>query len=357
MQVILSNNDFLSVALREFIASFPPRVVCKCSGVAVETETVVTEDLSIHIRRVGSGPLVLLVHGFPDLSLAWHHQIGALAAAGYHAVAPDMRGYGATGGPPEPEAYSIFSLVGDLVALVEALGYRQAVVVGHDWGSAVAWHCALLRPDMFHAVMGMAVPFQPRRRQGPPTAVMRYLAQKNGEDLLYMARFAEPDSHLALDADPETALRKMFWAFDGATAPVYQATGRVAANSSLVASIPDDAVLPPWMDQTLFDQYVAAFRQTGFERAVHWYRKIDANWARTRWLQGRKIAVPSAFLVGEHDPVRRFAGQFEDTLGDWLTDLHAVTVVPNAGHWVQQENPKAVSEAILSFLWGLSLQA
>lgn len=322
----------------------------------METRTIAIEDLPLRIRQAGRGPLVLLIHGFPDLSLGWHHQIAALAQAGYHAVAPDMRGYGGTGGPPEAEAYSIFSMVGDLVALVEALGYRQAVVVGHDWGSAVAWHCALLRPDMFHAVMGMSVPFQPRRKQGPPTKAMRYLAQKNGEDPLYIVGFAEPDSHLALDADPQTALRKIFWAFDGATAAIYQATGRLSPASTLVATIPDEAVLPPWMDQESFAQYVTAFRQTGFERALHWYREIDTNWAQTRWLQGRRVTVPSAFLVGEHDPVRRFAGHFEETLGDWLSDLHAVTVVPDAGHWVQQEKPQAVTEAILAFLWELSLK-
>jgi len=324
---------------------------------AVEVETVKTEELPIQIRRAGEGPLVLLIHGFPDLSLAWHHQIEGLAAAGYHAVAPDMRGYGGTGGPPQAEAYSIFSMVGDLVALVEALGYEQAVIVGHDWGSAIAWYCALLRPDMFHAVMGMSVPFQPRRKQGPPTAVMNYLAQKNGEDQLYLAAFTAPDSHLAMDADPEAALRKMFWAFDGATPQSDQATGRIPAGRDMLDLISNRATLPAWMSQTHFDQYVSAFRQTGFERAVHWYRKIDANWARTRWLQGCKITVPSAFLVGERDPVRNYAGHFEDELSEWLTDLHAVTVVPGAGHWVQQEKPEIVTQAILSFLWGLSLHA
>lgn len=322
---------------------------------AVEVKTVVTGDLPIQIRCAGDGPLVLLLHGFPDLSLGWHHQIEGLAQAGYYAVAPDMRGYGGTGGPPQAEAYSIFSLVGDLVALVEALGYRQAVVVGHDWGSAVAWHCALLRPDMFHAVMGMSVPFQPRRKQGPPTAVMNYLAAKNGEDPLYLAAFAAPDAHLAMDADPQTALRKMFWAFDGATPTEDQATGRIPAGRDMLALISDRASLPPWMAQDHFDQYVAAFRQTGFERAIHWYRKIDANWARTRWLQGCKITVPAAFLVGERDPVRNYTGHFESEQGEWLTDLHAVTVVPGAGHWVQQEQPLIVTQAILSFLWDLSL--
>ena len=314
-----------------------------------------TDELDIQICEDGAGPLVLLVHGFPDLAIGWHHQIKALAEAGYHAVAPFMRGYGETGGPQEAEEYSIYALVGDLVALVEALGYRQAVVIGHDWGSAVAWHAALLRPDMFQAVMGMAVPFQPRRRQGPPTAVMKYLAQKNGEDELYLSAFAAADAHIPMDENPERALRKMFWAFDGSTRDEDQATGRIPAGRNFIDIIADEAVLPAWLDQAHFEAYVAAFTKGGFERPVHWYRRIDANWARSRWLQGRQITVPSAFLVGERDPVRRYAGHFEDELGHWLTDLRSTTIIPGAGHWVQQEAPRAVNEAILAFLWDLSL--
>lgn len=321
----------------------------------MDIESIRTDELDMKILQAGEGPLVLLVHGFPDLAIAWQHQIKALSEAGYHVVAPFMRGYGETGGPPGMSSYSIYSLVGDLVALVEALGYRQAAIIGHDWGSAVAWQAALLRPDMFHGVMGMAVPFQPRRRQGPPTAVMRYLAEKLGEDQLYLEAFAAPDAHLPMDADPATALRKMFWAFDGATHVVYQANGRIPAGRNFIDIIPDEAVLPPWMEQSHFDAYVEAFTRSGFERPVHWYRMIDSNWARTRWLQGRKISVPSAFLVGEYDPVRSYAGQFEKELGDWLTDFRGMTVIPGAGHWVQQEVPQAVNEAILGFLWDLSL--
>lgn len=314
-----------------------------------------TDELDIHILDEGEGPLVLLVHGFPDLAIGWHNQISSLAKAGFRAVAPDMRGYGLTGGPLEAGAYSIYSLVGDLVALVEALDYRQGVVIGHDWGAAVAWHAALLRPDMFHAVMGMAVPFQPRRRHGPPTQVMRYQAEKAGEDGLYLAAFADPEAHLPMDADPESALRKMFWAFDGSTSDADQATGRIPAGQGLLDCISDKATLPPWMEPVHFDAYVAAFREGGFDRPLHWYRKIDANWARTRWLQGRRIVVPSAFVVGERDPVRRYAGHFEAELDQWLTDFRGMTVLPGVGHWLQQEAPEAVTEAILAFLWDLSL--
>lgn len=311
---------------------------------------VSSDGLEIHYQEAGTGPLVLLLHGFPDLSIGWHNQIEALAQAGYRVVAPDMRGYGATAGPHDARAYGIHNLVGDMVALVQALGAERAVVIGHDWGSAVAWHCALLRPDIFHAVLGMAVPFQPRRLKGPPTHAMWHMAKVAGQDPLYLATFAAPDSHVCMDNDPEQALRKMFWAFDGSTPEHLQATGRVPVGADFISIVDDAATLPPWMTQDHFDRYVAAFRKTGFERAVHWYRRIDANWVDTRWFQGLKISVPAAFLVGERDPVRRYAGHFESELPHWLTDLRAVTVVDGAGHWVQQEAPQAVNAAILGFL-------
>lgn len=326
-------------------------------GVLNFGKSVCEDGVELHYWTAGEGPLVVLVHGFPDLGMGWHHQIKALAETGFRVVAPDMRGYGRTGGPQEASSYSIFTLVGDLVALVEATGEEKAVIIGHDWGSAVAWHAALMRPDMFHAVMGMAVPFQPRRRNGPPTKVMQYLAETQGQDPLYLAAFADKDAHCPMDADPETALRKMFWSFDGATPKDKQATGRIPAGEDFISVIDDGAVLPGWMTQSHFDEYVAAFRKNGFDRPVHWYRQIDENWLRTRWLQGCKVGVPSAFLVGEHDPVRSYAGHFETELENWLTDLRAVTVVAGAGHWVNQENPEAVNQAILSFLWELSLKA
>ena len=118
-----------------------------------------SNGIRMHIAELGGGPLVVLCHGFPECWYSWRHQLTALANAGYHAVAPDQRGYGETDRPPSIEAYNIFQLVGDIVGLVHALSEDQAVIVGHDWGAPVAWHCALLRPDIFHAVALLSVPY------------------------------------------------------------------------------------------------------------------------------------------------------------------------------------------------------
>ena len=312
-----------------------------------------TDRLTQQVLEAGDGPLVLLLHGFPELSISWRAQVEALAAAGFHAVAPDMRGYGGTDGPAEREAYSILHLVGDMVDLVRTLGEDRCVVVGHDWGAAVAWHCALMRPDLFTAVAGLSVPFQPRRPKGPPTAAMAALSKRAGRGDLYISRFQPDDAHAAFDADPAAALRKMFHAYDGATPPERQSTGFLPEGVGLTESIVDDATLPPWMGEAHFAEYVAAFAAGGFRGPVDWYRNLDANWADTAFLQDARIRVPGAFVVGERDPVRHYAGPHEAGLKDWIPDLRMQAVIPGAGHWIQQERPDEVNAFLLDFLRGL----
>src|SRR3954454_18482457 len=136
------------------------------------SRTISANGIEIFVLEEGDGPLVLLCHGWPELSYSWRHQIPAIAAAGFHVMAPDMRGFGRTSAPAEISAYSIFDLVGDMVALVGALGEKQAVIIGHDWGAPVAGQAALFRPDMFRAVAGLSVP-PPFRGRGRPLETLR----------------------------------------------------------------------------------------------------------------------------------------------------------------------------------------
>jgi len=311
-----------------------------------------TDGLNQHILEAGSGPLVLLIHGFPELGVSWRAQVEALAAAGFHAVAPDMRGYGGTDKPEDREAYSILHLVGDMVDLVRALGETSCVVVGHDWGAPVAWHCALLRPDLFRAVAGLSVPFQPRRPKGPPTAAMAAITKRLGLGDLYISRFQADDAHVPFDADPATALRKMFYAYDGSTPDGRQSTGFMPHGVSLTDSIADDAARPPWMSEAHFHEYVDAFSAGGFRGPVDWYRNLDRNWALTAFLQDQRIHQPSLFIVGERDPVRHYAGPHEAGQKDWLTGLRGSHVLPGAGHWLQQERPGEINALLLDFLAG-----
>ena len=319
----------------------------------MRTHTIKTDGLSQQVLEAGEGPLVLLIHGFPELGVSWRAQVQVLADAGYRAVAPDMRGYGGTDKPTDAAAYGVMNLVGDMVDLVRALGEKTCVVVGHDWGAPVAWHCALLRPDIFKAVAGLSVPFQPRIPKGAPTPMMAALAKRAGLGDLYISRFQPDDAHADFDADPATALRKMFWSYDGATPDEGLSTGFLAPGVSLLESIDDDATLPPWLSEAHFAEYVAAFSAGGFRGPIDWYRCIDLNWSLTVFMQDKTIDQPSLFLVGERDPVRRYAGQHEAGLSKWLTDLRGQTVLPGAGHWLQQERPDEINAALLAFLKGL----
>ena len=319
----------------------------------MHTRHIQTDRLNQQILEAGSGPLVLLIHGFPELGVSWRAQVEALAAAGFHAVAPDMRGYGGTDKPADRADHGILDLVGDMVDLVRALGETSCVVVGHDWGAPVAWHCALTRPDLFRAVFALSVPLQPRRPKGPPTAAMAALSKRAGLGDLYIARFQAEDAHLEFDADPAKALRKMFYAYDGATPDGRQSTGFMPDGVSLTASIADDATLPPWMSEAHFAEYVEAFTAGGFRGPLDWYRSLDANWSATAFLQDARIRVPAAFVVGERDPVRHYAGAAEAGLKDWAPDLRIQQVIPGAGHWIQQERPDEVNRLLLDFLGSL----
>ncbi|MES2834698.1 MAG: alpha/beta hydrolase [Pseudomonadota bacterium] len=317
-----------------------------------------TDGLTQQVLEAGEGPLVLLIHGFPELGVSWRAQVQALAEAGYRAVAPDMRGYGGTDKPTDTSGYSILNLVGDMVDLVRALCKEtgretECIVVGHDWGAPVAWHCALMRPDMFRAVAGLSVPFQPRRPGGPPIPAMAAITKRAGLGDLYIVRFQAEDAHEQADADPATALRKMFHAYDGATPDGRQSTGFMPDGVSMLDSIADDATLPPWLSEGHFAEYVEGFTADGFKGPIDWYRNLDRNWAQTAFLQDARIRQPSLFIVGERDPVRHYAGPAEVGLKDWLTDLRGQHVLPAAGHWLQQERPDEVNRLLLDFLAGL----
>lgn len=325
----------------------------------MRTRLIKTDGLVQQVLEGGfekdNAPLVLLIHGFPELGVSWRAQVQALGEAGYHVVAPDMRGYGGTDKPEGAAACSILNLVGDMVDLVRALGKTECVVVGHDWGAPVAWHCALLRPDVFRAVAGLSAPFQPRRVKGPPTAAMAAISKRAGLGDLYIVRFQAADANRALEADPAKTLRKLFYAYDGATPADRRSTGFLPEGVALLDTIDDAATLPPWMSADHFAEYVQAFSAGGFDGPLNWYRALDLNWSQTAFVQNQTITPPALFVVGEDDPVRHYAGSAEPGLKDWVPNLTRSVVVPGAGHWIQQERPDEVNALLLEFLGGLPL--
>jgi pimeloyl-ACP methyl ester carboxylesterase len=313
--------------------------------------------LAMQIAEQGEGPLVLLCHGFPETSYAWRHQLPALAAAGYHAVAPDMRGYGGTARPAGIDQYNMLQLVGDLVGLLDALGAGQAVVVGNDWGATVAWHAALLRPDRFRAMAALGVPMM-----GQPPVAPTTLFPQTDEALLYTLYFQEPGrADAELERDVRQSLRKILCAAageagarqpgDGTPNPF----GMVSRQAGLLASLSEPETLPSWLTEADLDVYAAAFTATGFAGGLNYYRNLDRNRELLLAFQGLPVAVPALFLIGQRDVGLSIPGMREiiADMPHLVPQLRPTVELAAAGHWLQQERPAEVNEALLAFLRSL----
>ncbi|TKC87301.1 alpha/beta hydrolase [Trinickia terrae] len=305
--------------------------------------------IRMHYVEKGAGPLVLLCHGWPESWYVWRAQIDALAAAGYRVVAPDQRGYGLTDAPQAVEAYDILNLVGDLVGLVKALGEERAILIGHDWGAAVAAYAALLRPDLFPALCLLSVPYMPRR---PVRPSVRF-AQITQERHFYQDYFQQPGRvERELEEDIRRSLLGILYTASGdailngrpGNFVTFDKTTRLVDNLAL----PDE--LPSWLTETDLQYLVGQFERSGFSGPVNWYRNIDRNWALTSFLDGARIMQPTLFIAGEFDGVLKIASKDFEELEVNVPRLWKKHRVPKAGHWVQQERPDEVNEVILKFL-------
>lgn len=310
---------------------------------------VETNGVRLQVVEAGEpgNPVVLLSHGFPELGYSWRHQIPALAAAGYHVLAPDQRGYGGSSAPVDVGQYDIVDLCGDLAGLLDDVGARRAVVVGHDWGATVVWNFPLLHPDRVAGVVGLSIPPVPRPR-ARPTEIWRKLF---GDNFFYMLHFQEPgvaDAELA--CDPRETLRRVF---DDPRVKDEAALARQLAPgpAGWLARMPDPAALPAWITSAEFDHYVDEFTRTGFTGGLNWYRNFDRNWELTAEVPARTITAPALFVGGSADPVRVFTRM--DRAREVVTGPYSEVLIDGAGHWLQQERPAEVNAALLEFLSGL----
>ena len=319
----------------------------------IKHRSIQTNSINLHVAEAGEGPLVVLCHGFPESWYSWRHQLPVLAEAGFRVVAPDQRGYGDSDAPEPVAAYSILHLTGDIVGLVHALGEERAIVVGHDWGSPVAWALAQMRPDIFRAVVSLSVPFT-GRRAWPPMQGMR---ASFGDRFFYQLYFQTPGvAEHELQHDIAVTIRKMLYGASGAierSGGSFGVEGAPPASSYMLERMPDPGDdLPPWLGAEDVDFYVQAFTKAGFRGGLNWYRNIDHNWSLTAAFQGKTIEQPALFVAGDRDVVP-FNADAEQRMRESVTDLRDVVVLPGIGHWTQQEAPEAVNEALLGFLKSL----
>jgi pimeloyl-ACP methyl ester carboxylesterase len=302
----------------------------------------------LRIAEDGSGPLVVLLHGFPESWYSWRHQFEPLVAAGYHVVAPSQRGYGHSSHPAAIDQYTLLHLVGDVIGLIQALGAETAIVVGHDWGAPVAWATAQLRPDVVTAVVGLSVPPRPRGARAPLPALRE---QFDGQ--FYWNYFEAPGvAEAELSADVDDTLRRVLFGASGDNPAAGSAEASlVPPGQGFLARTTRPDALPAWLTEADLAVFVEEFTHSGFAGPLNWYRNIDRNWELTAFANPT-IRVPALFLTGDRDLVYHFPGA--QRLVSRLAELHprmrAPVVLKGCGHWIQQERPDEVNAALLEFL-------
>jgi pimeloyl-ACP methyl ester carboxylesterase len=303
--------------------------------------------IRMHVAEAGTGPLLVLCHGWPELWYSWRHQLPVLARAGFHAVAPDMRGFGETEAPADIASYTILHNVGDMVSLVDALGEKSAIVIGHDWGAAVAWTAAMLRPDLFRAVVGMSVPHRPRSADLPLK-----LLREAGLANFYWIYFQTPGvAEAEFERDIPTTMRKLLYGVSG-DAPLDRENPLVVPEGrGFLDRLAVPVELPAWLHEADVDKMVSEYRRNGFRGGLNWYRNIDRNWELTAPWHEAKIRQPALFIAGTRDPV--IAGKRgENAIEHMKQAVPGVkrVMIERAGHWIQQERPDEVNAALLDFL-------
>ncbi|MFG6191699.1 alpha/beta fold hydrolase [Nonomuraea sp. JJY05] len=314
-----------------------------------EHRMVTTEAGRVHVVEQGSGPLVLLVHGFPESWYSWRRQLPALAEAGYRAAALDVRGYGRSSKPQDPAAYRMLDLVADNVAVVRELGEDSAVIVGHDWGATIAAQSALVAPEVFRAVALLSVPYTPPG--GPrPSEVF---AGMGGDQEFYVSYFQEPGrAEAEIEPDVRGWLAGLYRALSGDTMPGPDEPDPhfVAKDGGTLRERFPTGPLPSWLSQEDLDFYAAEFERTGLTGGLNRYRNMDRDWEDLSSYAGAPIVQPSLFLGGARDASTTWLADAIEAYPRTLPGLTASHLLDGCGHWIQQERPDEVNRLLTGFL-------
>ena len=320
----------------------------------VSTIAVNGVELVVHEAGEVGNPIVVLSHGFPELAYSWRHQMNPLAAAGYHVIAPDQRGYGHSTAPTAIDAYGTDSLTSDLFGLLDHYSQDDAVFVGHDWGSMVVWEAARHQPERVRAVVGVSVPYV--EWPGPPTQLMQMVYGDRFFYILYFQKVGPPEDELGADAG--TTMSHMLYGASGAATagremptelPPMDGTGFL----TMMATPPSTPYMGPegvWLTEADLATYTAEFAHSGFFGPVSWYRNLDANAVRATGLGADRLSMPSYFITGEVDVVRLMDPTGPQRMRGTLPDYRGESIIPASGHCVQQETPAAFNDALLGFL-------
>ena len=324
---------------------------------SVKTEpefvSVKTNGIQLRVALAGKGPLVVLVHGWPESWYSWRHQIPALAQAGYRVAAPDVRGYGGSDKPAPIEAYSIKEMCADIAGLIEGLGEREAILIGHDWGAPIVWNTTLFHPQKVRAVAGLSVPFTGR---GPAPRIQLFRTIYK-DRFFYQIYFQEVGvAEAELEADPRKSLSIVYYGASGEGTKAGVRNVKKGPDAKLLDGMKVPDPLPAWLTEADLDYYVGEFKRSGFRGPLNRYRTSELDFAQLEAVADRRIEQPTAFIAGKLDPVLTFLPGIDlvANMRERVTDLRLVRLIDDAGHWVQQERPAEVNAALLEFLRGLN---
>ena len=306
-------------------------------------EYIETNGIRLRCVVEGDGPLLILMHGFPQCWYLWRFQIDPLVAAGWRVVVPDQRGYGGSDCPPNIDDYGIRDLAADIDGLATALGYDEYALMTHDWGAIVGHYVALLYPDRVRALVNLSVPYL-----RDPSWPAMCKQETFGDDFFYWAHFQKPGVVEAeLEADLRHNLRAMIWGGSG-DAPDAEMTAKPKDSKFLEPMQPMPETLPSWITEDDLDYYVEQYARTGFGPSVNWYRNIPRIHTLTPELEGVRIKPPTYFMQGTKDAVQHFIPT--EGLADRHEDLRAIVPVEGAGHWLPMEAADMVTDHAIRFL-------
>ena len=316
---------------------------------------VEVNDMRMRVAQIGEpgeGETVIFSHGFPESWYSWRHQLSALADAGYHVLAPDMRGYGGTDAPEDVVAYSLKTLAADMVGVLDALGVEKAHFVGHDWGAPVATSTVVRYPERALSLSILSVPYGPRS----PVSPLAAMRARTGDNFFYMVYHNEPGgvAEAEYDANTREFLSRIYLSPDSPRHPP-EITDPKRSAGGWVGRLGAPKGLPGWLTQTDLDYYVAEFDRNGFRGGVNYYRNFDLNWTESAEIEDPVVRVPTVFIAGTLDLVINGADEnaLKALMANTVADLRGVHLFPGIGHWVQQEAPEQTNRVLLQFLGDL----
>ena len=307
-----------------------------------------SNGISVRCVVEGDGPLVLMIHGWPESWYSWRHQIDPVRDAGYRVVVPDVRGYGGSDKPQAIEAYDMESMIGDVLGLIDHFGEKQAILFGHDWGAPIVWNTTALHPDRVRAVAALSVPYSPRGKISSIDLWRQIYAGR----FFYQIYFQGPGiAEAEFEADIGASLRKIYYAGSG-DSPKGMFRADKTPDARMLDDLPDPDTLPAWLTDSDIDYFVSQFKLSGFRGPLNRYRNQQRDWENLTALSGARITQPTCFIAGRRDGVLKFVPDFDmvANMKRWVDDLRVCEIIDGAGHWIQQERPEEVTKLLLGFL-------